>query len=123
MKRKQIQTVVSFDDGGSWTPLSAPSNVDCKSLNLDSKDCVLNLHSRTDSGVRGPIFSAKSSPGLMLGVGNVGKHLLDYNDGDTFLTRDAGRTWTLVRQGAHLYEFGDHGGLLVSARSICFFFI
>jgi hypothetical protein len=49
----------------------------------------------------------------MMGVGNVGKHLIRYEEGDTFLTRDGGFTWEEVRKGAHLHEIGDQGAILV----------
>jgi len=59
------------------------------------------------------VFSASTAPGLMLAMGNVGRELGAYEDASTFLTRDGGRTWTEVRKGPHLYEFGDRGALLV----------
>jgi len=48
-----------------------------------------------------------------MGVGNNGEFLSDYEDGNTYLTRDGGKTWKMVRRGPHLYEFGDHGALVV----------
>lgn len=48
-----------------------------------------------------------------MGVGNVGDHLTPYVDGDTFLTRDAGLTWHEVKKGAHMYEFGDQGAIII----------
>ncbi|KAI8075104.1 hypothetical protein BC940DRAFT_363148 [Gongronella butleri] len=105
---KRVRTMISWDDGGHWQPLEPPRNMDCR-----AKDCTLNLHSRTDIHGPGAIFSAGGVPGLAMGVGNVGPALLDYAQSDTFLTRDAGHTWTRIQQGEHLYEFGDQGSLLV----------
>lgn len=48
-----------------------------------------------------------------MGVGNYGNHLLEYDECDTFLSTDYGITWKMVREGAHKYEFGDMGTLLV----------
>ena len=48
-----------------------------------------------------------------MAVGSIGNHLLDYQDCDTFLSTDAGLTWTMVQEGAHKYEFGDQGSILV----------
>jgi hypothetical protein len=48
-----------------------------------------------------------------MAVGSVGDHLLDYQDCDTFLSTDAGLSWTMVQEGAHKYEFGDQGSILV----------
>ncbi|KAG1467598.1 hypothetical protein G6F56_004322 [Rhizopus delemar] len=106
-KLKKVRTMISWDDGGSWQPLSPPNSINC-----DSKDCTLNLHSRTDIQGTGPIFSSVSAPGLAMGVGNVGPTLNEYSESDTFLTRDGGHSWIKIRDGEHLYEFGDHGSLL-----------
>jgi hypothetical protein len=106
---KQVRTMISWDDGGQWQPLSPPNKFDCNG----SKVCTLNLHSRTDIHGPGAIFTAGGVPGLAMGVGNVGPSLLPYDQSDTFLTRDAGHTWIKVQEGEHLYEFGDQGSLLV----------
>jgi hypothetical protein len=34
---------------------------------------------------------------------------------DTFLSTDAGLTWIKIQEGAHKYEFGDQGSILVIA--------
>lgn len=75
--------------------------------------CWLHLHGRSEITWTGPIFSGKAATGLLMGVGNVGPYLNDYSLSDTFLSRNGGLTWTLVRKGAHFFEFGDSGGLLV----------
>ncbi|CAO3618171.1 unnamed protein product [Cunninghamella echinulata] len=106
--KKQVRTMISWDDGGHWQALKPPHAFDCT-----SKDCTLNLHSRTDIHGPGAIFTAGGVPGLAMGVGNVGPTLLPYDQSDTFLTRDAGHTWVRIQVGEHLYEFGDQGSILV----------
>ena len=49
-----------------------------------------------------------------MGVGSIGKQLAPYEDCDTFLSTDSGLTWKMVQEGAHKYEFGDQGSLLVA---------
>lgn len=49
----------------------------------------------------------------MMGVGNYGANLLEYDECNTFLSTDYGLSWKMVREGAHKYEFGDMGTLLV----------
>ncbi|KAI8364623.1 hypothetical protein BD560DRAFT_165544 [Blakeslea trispora] len=100
--------MISWDDGGSWQPLSPPKEFDCI-----GKECYLNLHSRTDVHGPGAIFSSAGAPGLAMGVGNVGASLSQYQEGDTFLTRDGGHSWSMIQQGEHLFEFGDQGSILV----------
>jgi len=51
-----------------------------------------------------------------MAVGNVGEHLQPYIECDTFLSLDAGFTWTEVHKDAHLWEFGDSGALLIMAN-------
>lgn len=51
-----------------------------------------------------------------MAVGTVGEFLADYEDSDTFLSRDAGFTWQEVHKDAHLWEFGDSGSVLVMAN-------
>jgi Sortilin, neurotensin receptor 3, len=34
------------------------------------------------------------------------------------LSRDGGLNWSEVRKGSHIYEIGDHGGLLIMAGNI-----
>lgn len=52
-----------------------------------------------------------------MAVGNLGKHL-EKNKVDrmnTYSSRDGGLTWKEVKKGSHIYELGDHGGLIVMA--------
>jgi hypothetical protein len=100
--------MISWDDGGIWQPLTPPKEFDCA-----SKECSLNLHSRTDLQGPGAIFSSSGAPGLAMGVGNVGASMNAYTESDTFLTRDGGHTWTMIQEGEHHYEFGDQGSILV----------
>ncbi|KAJ1654422.1 vacuolar protein sorting/targeting protein PEP1 [Dispira simplex] len=109
---KQLRSMISFDDGAHWQPLSSPGS-DAAGHPYDCPGCSLHLQSFTVRQDPENIFSSSSAVGLMVGVGNVGHHLLPYRDGDTFLTRDAGLTWKEIRKGAHLHEFGDHGSILV----------
>ncbi|KAI7053096.1 Oligoxyloglucan reducing end-specific cellobiohydrolase, partial [Hortaea werneckii] len=77
----------------------------------DDKD--LHLHSVTNQRNMGRIFSSPA-PGIVMGVGNTGKHLNAYDEGDLFVSDDAGLTWTKALSRPHLYEFGDQGAILVA---------
>ena len=100
MAEKEIWTLISFDDGRLWLPMKAG-------------DDRLHLHSVTDQANSGRIFSSPA-PGIVMGVGNTGKHLGTYDEGDTYVSDDAGLTWTRALKGPHLYEFGDQGALIVA---------
>jgi len=43
-------------------------------------------------------------------------NLRHYSSVNTYLSRDAGVTWEEVMKGPHIYEFGNHGGLIVVAK-------
>jgi hypothetical protein len=34
---------------------------------------------------------------------------------NTYFSRDGGHTWFEILKGSHIYEIGDHGGLIVFA--------
>jgi len=38
------------------------------------------------------------------------------NDQAVYFSRDAGVTWSMIRRGSHVYEIGDHGGIIVMAK-------
>lgn len=48
-----------------------------------------------------------------MGVGSIGEYLRPYDDCDTFLSTDAGLTWSMVHKDAAKYEFGDQGSIIV----------
>ena len=49
-----------------------------------------------------------------MGVGSIGEFLQPYDECDTFVSTDAGQTWSMVAEGAHKYEFGAQGSILVA---------
>ncbi|KAF9551404.1 Oligoxyloglucan reducing end-specific cellobiohydrolase [Agrocybe pediades] len=114
--KKKVKTRITFDDGSTWSPVIPPKeDVDNKKFSCDTEDeerCSLHLHSVTSPHNFGRIFSSPA-PGFVMGVGNVGESLLQYDECDTFLSTDAGLSWKMVRKGAHKYEFGDLGSILV----------
>jgi hypothetical protein len=97
---KEVVTEISFDDGRSWQSLKADGE-------------TLHLHSVTDQRNVGRVFSSPA-PGIVMGIGNTGKYLLPREDGDLYVSDDAGLTWTQARSKPHLYEFGDQGSILVA---------
>lgn len=98
---KKVKTKISFHDGRNFEPIT-----------YDKKE--LHLHSVTDiSNFFGRIYSS-SAPGIVMGVGNTGDYLRDYEEGDLYVSDDAGLTWNLALKEAHKYEFGDQGAVLMA---------
>ncbi|XP_954685.1 sortilin-like protein, putative [Theileria annulata] len=113
-----VRTVISFNKGAQWNYLTPPK-VDSygQQYQCDPDRCYLHLHGITQFKNFAPFYSVENAVGLILGTGNVGDHLsFDAANVNTFLSRDGGLTWREVHKGAFIYEFGDHGGLLVMAQ-------
>jgi len=113
---KKLKTMITHDDGSDWAYLPPPEkNLDGKSFCSGAKldECSLHLHGYTERADPRDTYSSPSAVGLMIGVGNVGKFLGEYNEGDTFLTKDGGITWKHVMKGTYMWEYGDQGSIIV----------
>lgn len=117
--KARLKTMITFDKGGKWQALKPPTKddkgMDFTCANADDEPCQLHLHGVTDEW--GPFYSTKSAIGLIMATGNVGHYLSTKEDEvHTFFSRDAGLSWHLVKKGSHIYEYGDHGALMVMAQ-------
>ena len=101
---KKVVSKISFDDGRTFRSLK------------DDKDEDLHVHSVTDLSNSGRVFSSPA-PGMVMAVGNTGKTLKGYEDGNLYVSEDAGMTWKETKlKGPHKYEFGDQGSILVAVK-------
>ncbi|WEW58561.1 vacuolar protein sorting/targeting protein PEP1 [Emydomyces testavorans] len=98
--KKKLVSQISFDDGRTFNDIKAG-------------DKKLHLHSVTHIKNSGRVFSSPA-PGLVMGVGNTGEYLQQYEDGDLYVSDNAGITWWKALDDAHKYEFGDQGSILVA---------
>jgi hypothetical protein len=117
-----IKTYITHNKGGKWELLKAPSEDlegNPKKCYLED-GCSLHLHIYSSNGIFPPPYSQESSVGLIMAVGNTGKNLLRNlpQQMSTYLSRDGGNTWAEVEKGSNIYEFGDHGGLIVMAPNL-----
>ncbi|KAK9831811.1 hypothetical protein WJX74_010382 [Apatococcus lobatus] len=119
-----VQSKVSFNGGAHWQDLARPDryrHAGCDRCgNVDPEACRLHLHG--PAGIVAaqeamPVYySHWNAPGVVMAVGNSGEHLDEARDAQcTWLSRNGGETWEDVAQGAFIYEFGDHGGIIVMA--------
>ena len=82
-----------------------PSKVDDLSLALSCADS------------RPSFYSHSNAPGLVMAAGNTGEYLDPAADSTcTWLSRDGGFSWEDVADYAAIYEFGDHGSILLTAH-------
>ncbi|KAK0612991.1 hypothetical protein B0T17DRAFT_511348 [Bombardia bombarda] len=101
--KKKVVTEITFDDGRTF-----------ESVTADGKK--IHLHSVTELSNVGKVYSSPA-PGLLMAIGNTGDHLGDYwEDGNLYVSDDAGKTWTKGLDGPHKYEFGDQGSILVAVK-------
>mmetsp|Transcript_41238 Transcript_41238/g.81379 ORF Transcript_41238/g.81379 Transcript_41238/m.81379 type:complete len:868 (-) Transcript_41238:31-2634(-) len=114
------QTVVSFDNGGQWSYLKPPKrDSQGKPIKCSSDKCWLHLHDITEIPTFSPVYSYRNAVGIIMGSGNVGPFLSSKReDTNTYLSRDGGLTWIESHKGTFIYEFGNHGGLLVMADTV-----
>jgi hypothetical protein len=122
-QEKIVRTVISFDKGGAWSYLRPPK-VDSQGKAYDcvgkaAEECSLHLHGATSWDYYAPFYSTESAVGIVMGTGNVGRTLrFEPDQTNTYLSRDGGLTWVEAHKGAFIYEFGDHGGLVVMADDL-----
>ena len=101
-RSKNVQSRISFDDGRTF-----------QSLKAGKED--LQLHSVSGLHNSGRVFSSPA-PGIIMGVGNTGDRLKQYEECDLYVSDDAGLNWQKARDNAHMYEFGDQGSILVAVN-------
>jgi hypothetical protein len=118
--KDKIKTYISHNKGASWELIRAPQ-VDLKgaATNCFTEDhCSLHLQMYSHNpNHHAPPYSQESAVGVVMAVGNIGDKL-EVEKGarkGTFLSRDGGVTWSEIAKVPLIYEFGDHGGLLVAA--------
>lgn len=115
-----IETRITLDSGGEWETLSPP-RTDSEG-NPTCKGCHLHLHGIVSTyssfSQFPPFYSVPTAIGLMMATGNVGDQLTSRADEtNTYFSADAGLTWTEVIKKPHVYEFGDHGGIMIMAST------
>ena len=111
------QTVISRDKGASWDFLPPPTfDHFNKPYNCPVREqCHLHLHFWR--GQFGPLYSTATAVGIIIATGNVGPRLsYSPDETNTYLSRDAGLTWYEIAKGSHIYEIGNHGGIIVMAN-------
>lgn len=114
---EHLGSLISFDHGASWKPIRAPT-VDHEGQLINCSNCSLHLSQKftqlypVTRSV--PIMSSKSAPGVIMATGVVGKSMKGHPC--VYLSRDAGQTWKQILKNYHFFNYGDHGGVLVTVK-------
>eukprot|EP01112_Ceratiomyxa_fruticulosa_P010576 TRINITY_DN2809_c0_g3_i1.p1 TRINITY_DN2809_c0_g3~~TRINITY_DN2809_c0_g3_i1.p1 ORF type:complete len:786 (-),score=136.51 TRINITY_DN2809_c0_g3_i1:150-2507(-) len=102
------QTMISWNVGSSWSHLDTPS-VDVHGNPISCTDCTLNL----DLFDYTP-FTTDRARGYIFANGNIGKGIGPSNPAaQTFLSTDAGRTWSMISDKVSTYGVGYHGSISI----------
>jgi hypothetical protein len=114
---KILKTMITHNDGAEWS-LIRPPLVDASGKAVPCKDqplekCALHLHGYTERKDPRDTYSSPAAIGLMLGVGNIGESLGRKREGDTYISSDGGLNWRRAKEGVYMWEFGDHGSIIV----------
>lgn len=112
---EHLGSVITFDHGNSWQPIKAPT-VDNEGQPINCTKCSLHLSQKFSQlypVTRSvSIMSSKSAPGVIMAAGVVGKNLKGHPC--VFISRDAGQTWTQILRDYYFFNYGDHGGILIT---------
>ena len=116
----EVGTVITYNRGAQWQTIPAPTKDALgQPTSCALPECSLHLHGAAswyDEGFAG-FYSHPSAPGYAMATGNLGARLeIESGLVNTYMTRDGGVTWEETLQGPHVYEYGDHGGIVVAAR-------
>lgn len=114
-----VQTVVSFDQGGEWVPLTKPETSECDSTAKVKDKCSLHIHASYSISMKLNVpmlpLSEPNAVGLIIAHGSVGDAISVLTP-DVYVSDDGGYTWLRALEGPHHYAILDSGGLLVAVE-------
>lgn len=112
------RTMITFDKGGQWQIIPAPSAEATTCRRRDN--CSLHLHLKVvdlRADVE-PVLSAIHAPGIALATGATGQNLqLNAGDNNVYLTQDGAVTWTKILTGPHRYAFANRGSIICAVAA------
>lgn len=117
---EHLISVITFDHGGQWRPITPPSyDVEGRPVNCSlANNCSLHLSQRFNllyPDTRSvSILSSKSAPGIIMATGIIGESLKGHTG--VYISRDAGLTWSHVLKENYFFNMGDHGGVLIAVK-------
>jgi len=120
---EKIKTYITHNMGATWNLIRAPKeDMRGKPTGCYLEDgCSLHLNMYYENHqIIAPPYAQKTALGLVMAVGNLGQKL-ELERGarkSTWISRDGGVDWTEVAKVPLIYEFGDHGGLIVASPNV-----
>ena len=118
--QEHVRTFITHNKGGKWELVKAPvdpTNTSKLGNCYVEDNCSLHFEIYSHSGVLAPVYSTEKAVGIVLATGNTGKRLTaNESYKGLYLSRDGGLNWYLAKNGAWIYEIGDHGALIAIAK-------
>eukprot|EP00028_Trichosphaerium_sp_Am-I-7-wt_P012491 CAMPEP_0168539262 /NCGR_PEP_ID=MMETSP0405-20121227/21719_1 /TAXON_ID=498012 /ORGANISM="Trichosphaerium sp, Strain Am-I-7 wt" /LENGTH=935 /DNA_ID=CAMNT_0008568783 /DNA_START=31 /DNA_END=2838 /DNA_ORIENTATION=+ len=111
----QQKTVISFDNGGVWTPLTPPEDEREMCIDNSLESCSLNIFVRNFFNPRTFVWTRDTAIGIVVVRGNVGPFLDTDSPIYTYLSRDGGVTWKNIGAATSNFDMTNHGSVLVVA--------
>ncbi|EDQ91861.1 uncharacterized protein MONBRDRAFT_31303 [Monosiga brevicollis MX1] len=109
-----LRTLITYDKGARW------QSVRLDGCEGDQDACGLQLYLQYTGLYKGFSFettvATQSAPGFILATGNNGS--LHTADSGTYVSRDAGLTWSSVEDDAYQMLILEHGGVMVLVSPI-----
>lgn len=122
--QEYLKSFITFDHGNSWVRIPAPS-VDYEGRPVHCpypypEKCSLHVSGNIMSELYPvtrltTIMSSKTIPGFIMATGVMG---ISFKAGypGLYISHDAGQTWRHILRDYHIFNYGDHGGILVAAK-------
>uniref|UniRef100_A0A8C5LKX8 Sortilin 1 n=1 Tax=Leptobrachium leishanense TaxID=445787 RepID=A0A8C5LKX8_9ANUR len=114
-----VHSVISFDQGGEWSPIQKPVNTKCDSTSKDKEKCNLHIHGQYSISqnlqVPMPPLTEPNAVGIIIAHGSVGD-AISISSPSVYISDDGGYSWSLVLDGPHHYAILDSGGLIVAVE-------
>jgi hypothetical protein len=110
MRPPSAKSMITMDDGENWTYLKVLDSESCK----NDEECSLHIAWLTQRTGNGDLKTG-DTPGILLGIGNVGKYLeTSVKKLNTFISKDGGLSWKKVNDKPTVFGFGDVGNIIVT---------
>lgn len=110
MRNPLSKSKITMDDGENWDYLKILDSDTCG----NDDECSLHVAWLAQRSGDGAVKTG-STPGILLGIGNVGKYLEnDVTKLNTFISRDGGISWKKVSDKPSVFGFGDVGNIIVT---------
>eukprot|EP00826_Nyctotherus_ovalis_P002752 TRINITY_DN10553_c0_g1_i4.p1 TRINITY_DN10553_c0_g1~~TRINITY_DN10553_c0_g1_i4.p1 ORF type:complete len:705 (+),score=186.24 TRINITY_DN10553_c0_g1_i4:173-2287(+) len=111
--QNNIKSFITYDYGKTWKYMRASD----EELHSCFGDDICSLHLFIRRFTTVPLLSQKSSPGVIVANGNMGRSLNTNSlDRQVYMSRDGGYSWEQIGSKAHVHDMTDGGSIVAMAK-------